>query len=216
MAKRPIFIPKTSSTSLVEERHVEFAWFPGFSLAQKQRCIGSLHAAAKVSPLLEISSKSPDALGRSLSAFSLAVAFGDGTMPLECAFQGSKVFASGGPFEDLYAASPLDAKRDPRLRESGPLVRFQFENQSFPLEPKTLFYDWLYVSACARQPTILQRLTAFGGFTDIEFNPKKSLNCQARSAAILVSLMQAGTLTEALRSPAAFATVVYRNHDAML
>jgi len=216
MAKRPIFVPKISSASLVEERDVDFVWFPGFSLAQKQRSIDSLHVAAGVSPLLEISSKSPDALGRNMSAFALPVAFGDGTMPLECAFQGSKVFASGGPFVDLYAARPLDAKRDTRLRESGPLVRFQFENTSFPLEPKTFFYDWLYVSACARQPTILQRLTAFGGFTDIEFNPKKSLNCQARSAAILVSLLHAGTLTEALRSPAAFATIVYGTHDAIL
>lgn len=46
-------------------------------------------------------------------------------------------------------------------------------------------------------------------FTDIEFNPKKSLNCQARSAAIFVSLERSGLLQQALSSPAHFKEIVY-------
>lgn len=69
-------------------------------------------------------------------------------MPLEMAFQGSKVFAAGGPFTDIYhAKDSRDAKRDPRLKESGPLIGFPFENVNFPLGPKTAFYDWLYINS---------------------------------------------------------------------
>jgi uncharacterized protein DUF6977 len=39
-----------------------------------------------------------------------------------------------------------EVKRDPRLRESGRLIAFEFDGVSFPLEPKTVFYDWLYVT----------------------------------------------------------------------
>jgi hypothetical protein len=63
-------------------------------------------------------------------------------MPLEMAFQGSKVFERGGPYTDLYAVEDArDTKRDTRLKESGPLTGFTFESFSFPLEPKTVFYD---------------------------------------------------------------------------
>jgi hypothetical protein len=209
MAKRPIFVPDPSGESLAKEIEVEFQWFPGFSISQKQKSIRALHAASKVAPLLEISSKSSEVIGRRLSAFALGTEVAGCTIPLECAFQGSKVFENGGPFVDLHSSSPLDAKRDSRLRESGLLVRFQLENQNFPLEPKTFFYDWLYISTCVAQPDILEQITKFGGFTDIEFNPKKSINCQARSAALLVALIQSGMLTKAMQSPTHFASIVY-------
>jgi len=38
-------------------------------------------------------------------------------------------------------------KRDMRLKESGPLTGFKFENFWFPSEPKTAFYDWLYITS---------------------------------------------------------------------
>ena len=44
----------------------------------------------------------------------------------------------------------------------------------------------------------------YWGFTDIEFNPQRSINCQARSAALFLSLMKRGELDEALQSPSAF------------
>jgi hypothetical protein len=41
-------------------------------------------------------------------------------------------------------------------------------------------------------------------FTDVEFNPHRSINCQARSAALFLSLMKRGDLEGALQSPDAF------------
>jgi hypothetical protein len=50
----------------------------------------------------------------------------------------------------------------------------------------------------------LARLNKYVGFTDIEFNPSKSINCQARSCALFVSLMKHQILQNAVSSPEAF------------
>lgn len=50
-------------------------------------------------------------------------------------------------------------------------------------------------------------------FTDIEFNPKKSLNCQARSCALAVALKRAGTLTVAMTSPEGFLDAIRSRRD---
>ena len=96
MAERPIFIPWTTGERLVKEISFAFKWNPGFAPVQKKKNIAALHeaAAAKgLSPLLEISTKSSETLGQRLSAFSLKVTSREfGEIPLECAFQGSKVF----------------------------------------------------------------------------------------------------------------------------
>lgn len=127
-------------------------------------------------------------MGRHLSAFHLKVDTKHlGDIPLECAFQGSKVFERGGPYTDLYSADARAAKRDSRLHESGRLVGFEFEKIRFPIEPRTVFYDWLYINAILPHREWLTRLYVYAGFTDIEFNPKRSINCQARSCALFVS-----------------------------
>jgi hypothetical protein len=204
MAQRPVYTPIAEGTSFVAEREVEFHWYPGFSLQQKQRSIAALHAAAAdqygVAPLLEISSKSPVSAGIALSAFNLMLADSSLAFPIsvEAAFQGSKVFAGGGPYVDLYEQSPRDAKRDPRLQQSGALKSFEFAGERWPLEPRTLFYDWLYLKALRQHNELAQNLLGFAGFTDIEFNPKRSINCQARSAALYVSLARRGFLREGL------------------
>jgi len=119
MARRPIFLPGRDD-ALVEERCVEFEWHPGLSVQQKRRSITSLHRAAGeagVSPVLEVSTKSEAALGRSLSAFNLVLDAGEaGRFPVEAAFQGSKVFEKGGPYRDMYGLSGREIKRDERLK----------------------------------------------------------------------------------------------------
>lgn len=50
---------------------------------------------------------------------------------------------------------------------------------------------------------------SYDAFTDIEYNPKRSINCQARSVAKVVGLARAGLLAEALRSPMAFLELGY-------
>ena len=214
MAERPIFVSAPDSDELVREIFLPLKWHSGFAAIQKQKNIEALHAAAALagySPLLEISSKSQSDRGRHLSAFHMKVRTkAQNDIPLECAFQGSKVFERGGPFTDLYVREPREAKRDPRLQDSGRLTEFRFDGFSFPLEPKTTFYDWLYVSFLYQWREWGQKLYAYAGFTDIEFNPHRSVNCQARSCALFLSLMQKQLLDEAIQSPTDFIRVISR------
>jgi hypothetical protein len=212
MAERPIFTPFGEGCRFVREIPVEFKWSPGFAPIQKKKNIQAMHEAAAIkgfTPLLEVSTKSEIKMGERLSAFNLPVNLIDGTTTtLECAFQGSKVFEKGGPFTDIYRVTSREAKSDERLRSSGRVVGFNFEGEIFPSEPKTAFYDWLYARALAPNKEFLVCLEDFAGFTDIEFNPKKSINCQARSCALFVSLCRKNLLKEALSSPRKFIETV--------
>ncbi len=189
-----------------------FLWHKGMAPSQKKKNVVELHAAAAkrgYEPLLEVSTKSEEKLGQRLSAFNLKVELDEGgVISLECAFQGSKVFENGGPFTDIFGADSREAKRDERLTQSGKLVGFRFEGQDFPLIPKTAFYDWLYIRALHPHREFLQRLHRYVGFTDIEFNPEKSINCQARSCATYVALDRLDMLTECVRSSERFMQVL--------
>ncbi len=218
MAVRPVFIPCSSGVG-VREVSVEFTWFPGMATSQSQRSIASLHEEAAKSgmhDLLEISSKSADVNGVALSAFNLSFTTlkYNRTFSVEMAFQASKVFEHGGPFKDLLDADSRTAKRDERLKTSGRLVKFAFLKYEFPLQPRTYFYDWLYINALAKNPSLWGAVTHAGGFTDIVFNPEKSINCQAFSAALFSSLQRHDRLEEALDSPAAFLSVTRAAYEA--
>ena len=78
------------------------------------------------------------------------------------------------------------------------------------LEPPTAFYDWLYICALVADPTLAPQIKTFEAFTDIKFNPQKSLNCQARSVALFCSLSKTGQLEQSLSSPKAFTEVLRR------
>ena len=202
MAKRPIFTPNFNGFPYVDTVDIEFKWHPGFAKSQLQKSIASLHEASeklnKISPILEISSKSTSRLGISLSAFNLPLKTPNGRkMTVECAYQGSKVFENGGPYHELYSVPSRAAKTDDRLRNSGVLIAFNFCGEEFPTEPKTAFYDWLYMNALYQKKTdIMRELADFHGFSDIVFNPNRSLNCQARAAALFVSLSKNGLINE--------------------
>lgn len=49
----------------------------------------------------------------------------------------------------------------------------------------------------------------FDAFTDIEHNPERSINCQARTVAKVVGLARVGLLADALQSPRAFLELGY-------
>ena len=202
MAKRPIFTPNFSGFPYVDTVDIEFKWHPGFAKSQLQKSIASLHEAAeklnKISPILEISSKSTSRLGVSLSAFNLSLKTPDGQrMSVECAYQGSKVFENGGPYHELYSVSSLKAKTDERLHNSGNLIAFNFCGEDFPTEPKTAFYDWLYMTGLyQKKRDFVKDIEVFQGFSDIVFNPNRSINCQARAAALFVSLSRNGLMDE--------------------
>lgn len=119
---------------------------------------------------------------------------------MECVYQGSKVFERGGPYVDLYWKTSREAKRDQRLRESGKLIGFKFDVETYPTSPATVFYDWLYFKALYPYREWLERRAEWVGFTDIEFNPERSLNCQARSFAAFIALQKPNQLDEAVSS----------------
>jgi len=215
MAERPVFISAPESERLVEERFFSIKWHSGFAVTQKEKNIAALHEAAKacgIAPLLEVSTKSKSERGRHMSAFHMTADTKElGPIKLELAFQGSKVFERGGPFTDLYRKGEKEigqAKRDLRLQESGPLIGFRFEGFDFPLEPKTAFYDWLYCSFLFNYRDWAVKLYEYAGFTDVEFNPHRSINCQARAAALFLSLMKRGQLDEAMQTPSDFIRVL--------
>ena len=203
VANRPVYV-SLKEFPFVRRVDTEFKFHGGFSIKQKQLSINSLHEAfLRNNPdrhLLEISSKSELELGVKLSAFNLQLVqpTSGKSFSVESAFQSSKVFEHGGPFTDLLHKTSREAKRDERLGSSGAIIAFKFFNHTFPTEPKTYFYNWLYVNALARQSELAEEVMNYDAFTDIEFNPKKSLNCQAEAAAVFVGLTHAGLLDEAL------------------
>lgn len=204
MAQRPVFIASDVGPPYVEEIAVDFTWYAGMAVSRKQMSIESLHQAARddhdIHPILEVSSRSSDSLGRSLSAFQLMVELDDGReVTVESAFQGSKVFSGGGPFVDLYDCDGSTARRDPRIRESGELIGFEFDGQPWPTEPVHGFYEWLYNLGIERSEVDDVELMRYAGFTDIEFNPKRSWNCQARAVARRQAMLRTGLMPTADR-----------------
>ena len=203
MAFKQVFITGNEK-HLFFHKMIEYKYYGGFAVSQRQKCVESLHHSIHRSwpeaQVLEISSKSLTDLGKALSAFNLLThcpALGR-SIPVECVFQGSKVFEQGGPYTDLLEATARQAKKDERLRSSGRLIGFEYQGVSYPTQPLTLFYDWVYLHALAQNPQLADRLPAYTFFTDIEFNQEKSINCQARTAAIYTTLRATGRLEQAL------------------
>lgn len=192
MANRPVFVVNSNSP-YYKAINVEFNWLGGFAKSQSQKNITALHnnfsAEYPEHRILEISSKSLQELGTKLSAFSLVKFVPEiGETPVECIYQGSKVFSNGGPYTDLYYKTPKEAKTDERLKNSGHLIGYRFNDVDYPLTDKVSFYDYIYILALMENPDLQKGLLEYSAFTDIIFTPNKSLNCQAKSAAIFKSL----------------------------
>lgn len=214
MAKRPVFLHTSNSCKLVDDILIDFKWNPGLAPVQKKKNINALHESAKkksLYPLLEISTKSSELIGQRLSAFNLRIDTAIGKISIESAFQGSKVFEGGGPYSDIYYMSSFEAKKDERIKTSGKLIGFKFFDQEWPIIPRTAFYDWLYLSALKPHKEYLKKLFAYVGFTDIEFNPNKSINCQAKACALLVSLLKMNLFDDAVNSKDHFIDIVAHN-----
>lgn len=185
MANRPAWSYDESSRCLIRNTH-EFVFNAGFSVTQKQKNIVALHESIG-KKALEVSTKSLDELGIKLSAFNLKL----NGVPLENVFQSSKKYENGGPYLDLLRVHPREAKRDERHHSSGRLIAFEYDGCEYPLNPKTIFYDYIYL--CAVIETLdketINKVMEYQCFTDIEFNPNKSINCQAKTVAILKAFL---------------------------
>ena len=202
MASRPVFIPSIRKP-YYNSVDVEFVYNKGLAPTQKIKNVLALHEAyEKAYPgkkILEISSKSQQEGGKELSAFNLMIyvpSLGR-SVTVECAYQGGKVFAAGGPYLDLLESTSREAKKDERLKTSGALKDFEFEGRRFGTNG-TDFYDYLYIKALTQNPELAATLMEYNGFTDIEFSPNKGRACQAAAAAKYVSLAKQGLLDEYL------------------
>ena len=207
MTERPIFQITKSGDDLVKKINVEFSWFPGFSIEQKQKSIESLHMQAaknhNINQLLEISTKSKISVGINASAFNLKMRTKSGIYAsVESFYQGSKVFSGGGPYTDIYKKNSLSAKKDERLRTNQQLISFEFFGTTWGLDDH--FYDWLYLNALLQNEKISNELMNYQAFSDIEFNPKKSFNCQAYSAALYCSAQARGFNLDDVKDPSKF------------
>ena len=201
MSNRPVFYVNPNPKKDVQFKNIEFQWFSGFSSDQKKKSLQSFHRAANksgIKNILEVSTKSNLSLGKSLSAFNLMYIDDANEIPVECIYQSSKCFQNAGPFDDIKFLSPKEAKQDLRLKTSGELIGFKFKNDNWELYPKTIFYDWIYMTALFKKTNLHSEIEKYDAFTDIEFNPKTQINCQARSVALFIQFKQLGILQQTL------------------
>ena len=218
MAIRKAFRVNLTDSNYVDIIDINFEWNPGFARIQKEKNIQALHEnylkLYQNDNILEISSKSSEKLGVNLSAFNLTFTTlkKNNTFSVESAFQSSKKFEFGGPYKDLLDKDPRTAKKDIRLKTSGKLVSFIFFNQEWPLEPKTLFYDWLYINSLYKNKTLAEEILNYNAFTDIEFNHNRSINCQAYSAALFVSLEKRGLLKQAIKGSDQYKEIILKQN----
>ncbi len=214
MAQRPIFI----STEIKNENKyfdaeiIDFKWHPGYSVSQKRKSINSLHENfLQMFPekkILEISTKSENQIGIELSAFNLKIHHSKyGMMPIECAYQGGKIFRDKGQLKDLYSLNPYKIKKDLRLRNGGKIIGFEFDGEEFDINPNGLFYNWIYIKALNQNLRLRNELIKYDAFSDIEYNPAKSLNCQAKACALFVSLYKSDMIDLATNDISTFISI---------
>ena len=198
MASRIVFLPKFQDP-WYEEKVVTFEWVPGMAKSQARKSINNLHEAAQAQldllKPLEISTKSNTDLGVSLSAFNLQLDVDTHFVSIESAYQSSKIFKNGGPFRDILNLNSYDAKKDERLKNSGELIGFKFEGNEWNVTNSPNFYDYLYIKALTNFEG-KKLIQEFDCFTDIAFSQTSlkyknnlSFNCQARSVAIYLGLL---------------------------
>lgn len=213
LAKRYIY---TYDKNSYKKDEIEFEWYSGFSIKQKQKSIEALHKEAYKKGrqnILEVSSASTYKIGVAASAFNLELELKNGSRyTVEVLFQSSKVFDKSGTNSKVLEMNPRNAKKyTNNLHSKEELIGFNFFGRPFPLLPETYFYNWLYVNALFSNKDLLDNIVKYDAFTDISFNPQKSINCQAESCSVAAFLKAKGVLSEQIRNPKSFFELVYPN-----
>ena len=98
----------------------------------------------------------------------------------------------------------MEAKKDERIKESGTLIGFDLFGDIWELEPKTAFYDYIYIKTLLENKHLIDDILKYDAFTDIEFNPEKSINCQAYSVALFKALSLRCLLPRSVSNKKAF------------
>lgn len=171
MAIRPIYISTSIPESPFLKKDVTFEWIKGMAYSQKCKRRDSMHKAISnmqiydINRVLEISTKSDKEIGVNLSALKLTIPLSSGREEtVEKIYQSSKVF------------------EDNKIKE------FRFNKTVFEKDPYSMYYDYLYIISLYFHKEYWDELDKYDAFTDIEFNPNKQLNTQARAAAIWTTL----------------------------
>ena len=212
MESKPVFMPRVGSDNLVKTDMVRIERHVGFATRQKKKTLNDLHRVIKkkygFKNVLELSTKSGNKLSFPLSPYSLQITNDDGQKySVENAFQTSKVFEQGGPYLDLLTEKPRQARKDDRLISSGELTGYDYFGMEWGVEPLTTFYDWLYINALKQHPELHEEVIQYQAFTDISFNPKKSVHCAAYSLAMFVALHKRDLL-QGVEDPGTFYDLV--------
>ena len=212
MESKPVFMPRVGSDNLVKTDMVRIERHVGFATRQKKKTLNDLHRVIKkkygFKNVLELSTKSGNKLSFPLSPYSLQITNDDGQKySVENAFQASKVFEQGGPYLDLLTEKPRQARKDDRLISSGELTGYDYFGMEWGVEPLTTFYDWLYINALKQHPELHEEVVQYQAFTDISFNPKRSVHCAAYSLAMFVALHKRDLL-EGVEDPGTFYDLV--------
>lgn len=207
MAERSVFKSKCVYPYF-EEIKVSIDWFGGFALSQKRKCEIGLHQnflrKYPESKVLEISSASTLSLGNNLSAMNLSKRTERGITTVESAFQSSRIYENGlesiGPFPEYTFLTGRECKKLVKEASKGMISKkYYFDGMTFyaPVHHISLFYDFLYINALLEPENqeICKKLLE-EGYTVFSDLATKSLNCQARSAAIFIGLVQAGKIEE--------------------
>ena len=137
---------------------------------------------------MEVSTASDCDEGVKLSALKLKDKNG---YTVEQKFQSAKTFTHGGPYTNLLTVK-TNPKKDTRLRNSGALTAFTLFGVQYPLKPETAFYDWIYIQTLLDNPDLAAFVEKHTAFTDVLFNPDKSINCQTEACAVYAGLKAAG------------------------
>ena len=212
MEYKPVFMPRVGSDNLIKTDMVRIERHVGFATRQKKKTLNDLHRVIKkkygFKNVLELSTKSGNKLSFPLSPYSLQITNYNGQKSsVENAFQASKVFEQGGPYLDLLTEKPRQARKDERLISSGELTGYDYFGMEWGVEPLTTFYDWLYVNALKQHPELHEEVIQYQAFTDISFNPKRSVHCAAYSLAMFVALHKRDLL-EGVEDPGTFYDLV--------
>ena len=128
---------------------------------------------------------------------------------VECVFQSSKVFEGDIQYLDLLKYHQEKQKRlQTQIIWNGNSFSYLWKkDKEWGTKPITAYYDWLYVNALNQHTEFHEELLKYSAFSDIEFNPEKSLNCQAYSVALFCALYRRGILQDVLKSQKDFLSI---------
>ena len=197
---------RVNEEKVFDEEIVSFTYIKGMAFSQKVKNALSFYSSIQQqfpnARILEISTKSSSELGVALSAFNLLL----NGRPVESVYHSSKVFTDGTCYDFLIDYSPRDAKRFVRenRKGEGELKCYRYNGEDIPLSPRTLFYDYIYIKALMQIPELSDSLRDYDIFTDIEFNEKKGVNCQARACAIYSYMLRSNSVEKYMTSMKTF------------